>query len=320
MGIVGAEEDRDLTSGERVGGEGEGWRREMQVGWWEAATNRSVLTLSRFADIDDAADITALVNSSQGQPRVKADKVAKDLEGGTGNRWVVLETSYPDEVLIACARLEVDGKEKVCVINSFAVGREFQGKGAGVSLMKKVETTVRGMSCRTSTLRIGHWEEEAIKWAETLGYKQGGGSLWPEERMGEVGEEALSAMKEKGVLPMILDMRKVLDGEKKKEAPSKEASSSKDVGIGGMLDGLGGDLDITKGVMGILNALPDEEGGKKEEGVKAVEVTTRKGGGGDENLEDLVGDLLKALKTDNGRAEFARLSKKEEVLEGIIGE
>lgn len=276
----------------------------------------------RFADIEDAGEITALVNDSHGIQRVSASQVASDLSGGTGGRWVLVETPYPDEILIGCARLEVEGKQKVCVVSAFAIGKEFQGKGAGGDLMKKVETTVRGMGCEVCNLRIGHWEESVIKWAEGMGYEQAGGEVWPEDRMGEVGKERLAMMKAEGVLPMILDMRKTLGGGSGDKVGGKKVGvrGVSEVGVGGgkgMLDGLGADIDMMKGVIGILNALPGDDVGEAD-----VQVEAAKGNGGtegkQENLEDLVGDLLKALKTDSGRAEFARMAKTEDALKNIF--
>jgi hypothetical protein len=73
-------------------------------------------------------------------------------------------------------------------------------------------------------------------------------------------------------------------------------------------------MGMMKGIMGILNALPGEE----EDGGAIAEVQVEAQGGKQENLEDLVGDLLKALKTDSGREEFKRMAKTEDELKGIF--
>mmetsp|Transcript_10103 Transcript_10103/g.18317 ORF Transcript_10103/g.18317 Transcript_10103/m.18317 type:complete len:356 (-) Transcript_10103:69-1136(-) len=265
----------------------------------------------RFADDDeeDAADITACVNSAFGgenAPKLSAG----DLSGGGGARWLVVETSYPDEVMVACCRLKVDMSEKSCAIDILAVDSRAQGKGAGSYLLKKAENMAYGMGCEKCEICVGHWMERVVAWCEKRGYESGGGELWPENRIDEIPEPTQVSIKAASMLPMMVRMRKKLGGENKDKKKKKEAKSAPDFGAalsGGQLDFIS---DITK----TLNSLPVTHDVSGTQPVATTITASDRAAGiveasaGGAELEDLVGDLLKALKTDQGRKDFKRLS------------
>ncbi|GMH50476.1 hypothetical protein TL16_g00781 [Triparma laevis f. inornata] len=266
----------------------------------------------RFADDDeeDAQDITACVNSAFGSnaPSLSAD----DLSGGRGARWLVVETPSPDEVMVACCRLKIDMSEKPCAIDILAVDSRAQGKGAGTYLLKKAENMAFGMGCKKCEICVGHWMERVVGWCKKRGYESGGGELWPEARIDEIPEPTQVSIKAASMLPMMVRMRKKLGGEKKdKKKKKKEAQAMPDFGAalsGGQLDFIS---DITK----TLNALPVTHDVSGTQPVATTITASDRTAGmvqasaGGAELEDLVGDLLKALKTDQGRKDFKRLSK-----------
>ena len=59
----------------------------------------------------------------------------------------MVETEYPDELLVACCRIRVDAVEGVSAIDVMAVEPRFQGKGAGSYLLRKAENMAMGMGC-----------------------------------------------------------------------------------------------------------------------------------------------------------------------------
>ena len=63
-----------------------------------------------------------------------------------------------------------------------------------------------------------------------------------------------------------------------------------------------------------MNGVPDDEGGVSGSGeidLSPPKVDDGAQGRGSETIEGLVGDLLRALKTDKGRKDFKRLASEE---------
>ena len=122
------------------------------------------------------------------------EEVTQNLEGGKDSRrWLVVETPEPDDVMVACCRLDVSravgATEAAAVFDVLAVESRFRNNGAGGYLLKRCETIARGMGCRTATLSVGHWQSSLLRWARRRGYEERGGEVWPEGRRGEVPEE-----------------------------------------------------------------------------------------------------------------------------------
>ena len=294
--------------------------------------------LERFADFEDVDDVESIVtrsyNDEDGAALVpcptQSHSVRSDLEGGSDKRWLIVETSYPDEVMVACCRLSLSSESKECFIDVMAVRREFQGKGAGTYLLKKAENVAKGMGCGVSVIGVGMWMKGFLGWAERRGYVQGGGELWQEEKMGKVPQEIRDSIKaETNVPPMMVRLKKSLSGAGSTSKGSTEKPAVRS-DIAEFMKGKGAEMDFIGGLAGILNALPstsqEASSPSSSPSHPHSNVQSRNGSGlknvsgDDTNLESLVGDLLKALKTDEGRKEFKRLAVKDgDNMEGLIG-
>eukprot|EP01038_Epipyxis_sp_PR26KG_P007047 gene7047-9622_t len=145
----------------------------------------------RFAEPEDAEDIASFVDKLHGcesdindrrfyrssGPKIVKLQVEEDLDK-SNVRWLVLETPYPDETIVAALRLRTNKNtdrieiELLCAIGDINVQEKILGY-----LLKKVEGIAHHFLISTLVVSITQWDIDLDKILTNVGYEELGGSL-----------------------------------------------------------------------------------------------------------------------------------------------
>jgi N-acetylglutamate synthase-like GNAT family acetyltransferase len=162
----------------------------------------------RFAEVEDADDLAALVNAAfaseeaahggfRTKQRVDLSELRVELENAQDVKWVVLETPVPEEQVVAAVAISAttaragSGK-RTAFLRCLSVLPAWQGKGAGSILLARAEAiALQGLGCSSARVDVAHSTAESSSstpsdgksvaagaWFASKGFKQVGGGCW----------------------------------------------------------------------------------------------------------------------------------------------
>jgi len=248
----------------------------------------------RFADDDDGEEIFATIEKSYAH-EIAMDQVfdpnnpfkfrsnvplysKTELEEDLVNpriKWMVLETRPPEEAIVACARVVLDGALRHCTVKLICgTGDSDSDKEERYStLLKRLEQIVRSHGSDTVSVEVPQYREKEHKWLNKVGYTDRSGQGWPKEKANQV------------LVPtLLLDFRKTLTAHTcplTSSSASTSTSTSVSVDMIDMSDLQIVDTDVTSASTSISSA--------SGSGARAD-------GGG--NMENLMSTLFSALHAE----------------------
>ena len=161
----------------------------------------------RFAEVEDADDLAALVNAAfaseealnggfRTNSRVDVAELRAELENAHEVKWVVLETPVPEEqivaaVAISAAAARAGSGKRTAYLRCLCVLPAWQSKGAGSILLARAEAiALQGLRCSSARVDVAHSTAESSSstpsdrkvgvgpWLASKGYAQVGGGCW----------------------------------------------------------------------------------------------------------------------------------------------
>jgi hypothetical protein len=274
----------------------------------------------RFCEDDDEEELTSLVASAFSHeetasydarnpqqfrkicPRVSNEKIGRELKQSE-MKWIVLETPYPAEEMVAFARFFADSAERCAQVVTFgAIGDSDEQRETRLKfILHKVEHIASSQRLLYIRIRIAQWDSRCQQLVESLGFVDNSGGEWPEDEAEMIW-----------VPTMLLNFSKRIPNGSGSTVGSKISSSGSTSGIGSESSVRWGSVSDegsnTKGEernrldkLGLATEIPDiselqiiEESGK-------LDVPKQ----GQESIESLVSDLFSALHKEATSLEFS---------------
>eukprot|EP00903_Cladosiphon_okamuranus_P017097 g15753.t1 len=144
----------------------------------------------RFAGSEDTAEILSLVNTAFSvekgdsdlafttRDRVNKEEVDACLHGVDGKkRWLVLETSHPEEKMAAACLICMGSTLGTGSVEVLAVKPDRQREGLGSHMLRRAEGILLNFRCRFVKMKVSQWREDVLRWATKQGYKETGGGV-----------------------------------------------------------------------------------------------------------------------------------------------
>lgn len=152
----------------------------------------------RFADEEDTTDLISFISKAleieqngtsslsfrKVGPIITANEIETDCSSFTV-RWIVFESPYPEEDILACARLTLlnSSTERKGVVNYFCVPTSSDHKDMLHQLViSKVEIVCRSQGYTQLVYELPQWREDLHESLSRFGYTDNGGRCWPEEQ------------------------------------------------------------------------------------------------------------------------------------------
>ena len=153
----------------------------------------------RFADEEDAEEIAGTVSAGfsmefdETNPlynRRNADVAVITKEqieadcGSANKRWIVLETPVPEELVVACARLDM-GKvmmgESKATVDLMAFVEDTQSTSTKDQMLVQLERIAKSQNIRILVIEVSQHRLDIQEWLEQCGYEELGGRASDDE-------------------------------------------------------------------------------------------------------------------------------------------
>lgn len=153
----------------------------------------------RFADEEDALDIERTVSAGFSKEFDKNDplynrkdvavavitkeEIEKDC-ASPNKRWIVLETPVPEELVVACARLDM-GKVMIgdskAIVDLMAFVEDTQSTSTKDQMLVQLERIAKSQNIKVLVIEVSQHRLDIQEWLEMCGYEELGGRASEDE-------------------------------------------------------------------------------------------------------------------------------------------